>query len=116
NQQTTAAGGGVQESFAHNVRFFLWLSGIGDLHLLHFLAALVSPIYVERLGIVVHNFPRGLGFYFHIPKARHHRLFHTMYEWVRPGASVFLSLGGSENEFVAPMFDVDVFYRGHSPG
>jgi hypothetical protein len=52
---------------------------------------------------------------FRIPKAQHGALFQTLYERLRPGAPVLLSLGGSENEFTASMFDVDFFYSGHSP-
>jgi cyclopropane fatty-acyl-phospholipid synthase-like methyltransferase len=52
---------------------------------------------------------------FHVPKAQHRELFYSMREWLRPGAPVLLSLGGSEDEFTAPMFDVEFFYSGHSP-
>lgn len=52
---------------------------------------------------------------FHIPKAQHAALFFNMYRWVRPGAPVLLSLGGTEDEFTAPMFNVEFFYSGHAP-
>lgn len=52
---------------------------------------------------------------FHIPKAQHGELFQTMYKWLRPGAAILLSLGGSEDEFTATMFDVEFFYSGDSP-
>ncbi|WP_447980118.1 class I SAM-dependent methyltransferase [Candidatus Nitrospira bockiana] len=52
---------------------------------------------------------------FHVPRAQHGTLFHQMHEWVRPGAPVLLSVGGREDEFIAPMFEVDFFYSGHAP-
>ena len=35
--------------------------------------------------------------------------------WLVPNAPLLLSLGGSEGEFVAPMFGLDFFYSAHSP-
>jgi cyclopropane fatty-acyl-phospholipid synthase-like methyltransferase len=52
---------------------------------------------------------------FHVPRSQHQELFNTLYDWLRPGAPVLLSMGASEGEFTAPMFDVDFFYSGHSP-
>jgi cyclopropane fatty-acyl-phospholipid synthase-like methyltransferase len=52
---------------------------------------------------------------FHIPKAQHPALFDNLHRWLRPGAPVLLSLGGSEDEFTAPMFNVEFFYSGHGP-
>ena len=52
---------------------------------------------------------------FHIPKVQHGALFRRMHGWLNPGAPVLLSLGGSEDEFTAPMFDVDFFYSAHAP-
>jgi cyclopropane fatty-acyl-phospholipid synthase-like methyltransferase len=51
----------------------------------------------------------------HIPKAKHGELFYRMREWLTPGAPVLLSVGGSEDEFTAPMFEVEFFYSGHAP-
>jgi cyclopropane fatty-acyl-phospholipid synthase-like methyltransferase len=52
---------------------------------------------------------------FHIPKTQHAALFDNMHRWLRPGAPLLLSLGGSEGEFTAPMFNVEFFYSGHAP-
>ena len=52
---------------------------------------------------------------FHIPKTQHGKLFQTMHRWLEPNAPVLLSVGASEDEFIAPMFGVDFFYSGHSP-
>ena len=53
---------------------------------------------------------------FHIPKAQHEKLFHTLAGWLAPDAPLLLSLGGSEGEFMAPLFGIDFFYSAHSPG
>jgi SAM-dependent methyltransferase len=52
---------------------------------------------------------------FHIPKAQHGKLFQATYRWLEPNAPLLLSVGGSEGEFIAPMFGIDFFYSGHSP-
>ena len=52
---------------------------------------------------------------FHVPKTEHTALFRMMHSWLKPEAPILLSLGGSEDEFIAAMFDVDFFYSGHSP-
>jgi len=52
---------------------------------------------------------------FHIPKAQHAKIFQAMYRWLEPSAPLLLSVGGSEDEFIAPMFGIDFFYSGHSP-
>ncbi len=52
---------------------------------------------------------------FHIPRARHRTLFCSMHRWLDPGAPMLLSLGGTEDEFTAPMFGVDFFYSGYAP-
>jgi cyclopropane fatty-acyl-phospholipid synthase-like methyltransferase len=52
---------------------------------------------------------------FHLPKAQHATLFRAMHRWLKPGAPVLLSVGGTADEFVAPMFGIDFFYSGHSP-
>lgn len=51
---------------------------------------------------------------FHIPRARHQALYVSFCRWLKPGAPVLLSAGGSEGEFTAPMFDVDFFYSSHA--
>jgi cyclopropane fatty-acyl-phospholipid synthase-like methyltransferase len=52
---------------------------------------------------------------FHIPKAQHKELFHTLSRWLAPHAPLLLSLGGSEGEFSARMFGIDFFYSAHAP-
>jgi SAM-dependent methyltransferase len=52
---------------------------------------------------------------FHVPKAQHGQLFHTLARWLVPHAPLLLSLGGSEGEFLAPMFGLDFFYSAHAP-
>ena len=52
---------------------------------------------------------------FHIPKAKHGKLFHALSRWLVPHAPLLLSLGGSEGEFLAPMFGIDFFYSACSP-
>jgi SAM-dependent methyltransferase len=52
---------------------------------------------------------------FHVPRAWHEALFRAMARWLAPGGIVLLSVGGSEGEFVAPMFAVDFFYSAHAP-
>lgn len=52
---------------------------------------------------------------FHIPKAEHPALFDNLYRWLRPGAPVLLSLGGSDGEFTDRMFNVEFIYSGHAP-
>jgi len=52
---------------------------------------------------------------FHIPRGRHLTLFCRMHGWLEDGAPMLLSLGGSEDEFTAPMFGVDFFYSGYAP-
>ena len=52
---------------------------------------------------------------FHVPKAQHGQLFHTLYRWLDPDTPLLLSLGGNEGEFLAPMFGIDFFYSAHSP-
>ena len=52
---------------------------------------------------------------FHVPKAQHGQLFHTLYRWLAPDTPLLLSLGGNEGEFLAPMFGIDFFYSAHSP-
>lgn len=52
---------------------------------------------------------------FHLPKAQHGKLFHTLSRWLVPHVPLLLSLGGSEGEFLAPMFGIDFFYSAHSP-
>ena len=52
---------------------------------------------------------------FHVPKAQHAKLFHALSRWLVPTAPLLLSLGGSEGEFLAPMFGRDFFYSAHSP-
>jgi cyclopropane fatty-acyl-phospholipid synthase-like methyltransferase len=52
---------------------------------------------------------------FHVPKAQHGKLFHALSRWLVPNAPLLLSLGGSEGEFIAPMFGIDFFYSAHSP-
>lgn len=51
---------------------------------------------------------------FHIPRAQHGQLFQAMSRWLEPDAPLLLSVGGSEGEFIAPMFGIDFFYSGHS--
>jgi cyclopropane fatty-acyl-phospholipid synthase-like methyltransferase len=52
---------------------------------------------------------------FHVPREAHERLFRAMHSWLRPGAPMVLSVGGSADEFVSPRFGVDFFYSGHAP-
>ncbi len=52
---------------------------------------------------------------FHLPKVQHEQVFRDMYEWLNPTAPLLLSVGGSENEFTAPMFGMNFFYSGHAP-
>jgi SAM-dependent methyltransferase len=52
---------------------------------------------------------------FHVPRAQHGQLFHTLYRWLAPDTQLLLSLGGSKGEFLAPMFGIDFFYSTHSP-
>jgi cyclopropane fatty-acyl-phospholipid synthase-like methyltransferase len=52
---------------------------------------------------------------FHVPKAQHGQLFHALCRWLTPNAPLLLSLGGSEGEFLAPMFGIDFFYSAHAP-
>ena len=52
---------------------------------------------------------------FHIPKAQHGKLFHALSRWLVPHAPLLLSLGGSEGEFLAPMFGLDFLYSAHRP-
>jgi cyclopropane fatty-acyl-phospholipid synthase-like methyltransferase len=52
---------------------------------------------------------------FHVPKAQHAAVFRAMHRWLKPGAPVLLSVGGTADEFVAPMFGIDFFYSGHAP-
>ncbi len=52
---------------------------------------------------------------FHVPKAQHGQLFHTLYRWLAPNTPLLLSLGGSEGEFFAPMFGINFFYSAHRP-
>lgn len=52
---------------------------------------------------------------FHIPKEQHEKVFRAMCKWLKPTAPLLLSVGGSADEFVAPMFGIDFFYSGHSP-
>jgi cyclopropane fatty-acyl-phospholipid synthase-like methyltransferase len=52
---------------------------------------------------------------FHIPRAAHPQLFRRMHRWLASGAPLLLSLGGTPDEFTAPMFGVDFFYSGHAP-
>ena len=52
---------------------------------------------------------------FHLPKAQHKRVFEAMARWLLPGAPLLLSVGGSDDEFVAPILGIDFFYSGHAP-
>jgi SAM-dependent methyltransferase len=52
---------------------------------------------------------------FHVPRALHAALFRSFHGWLEPGGALLLSVGGSEDEFTAPMFGVDFFYSGHAP-
>lgn len=52
---------------------------------------------------------------FHIPRARHARVFALLQGWLEPEAPLLLSLGGSADEFTDTMFDVEFFYSGHAP-
>ena len=52
---------------------------------------------------------------FHVPRARHARLFGEMSRLLAPGAPLLLSVGGSEGEFTAEMLGVDLSYGGYTP-
>jgi cyclopropane fatty-acyl-phospholipid synthase-like methyltransferase len=52
---------------------------------------------------------------FHIPRTEHGRLFSDMYQWLEHNTPLLLSIGGSEDEFTAPMFGVDFFYTAILP-
>jgi cyclopropane fatty-acyl-phospholipid synthase-like methyltransferase len=52
---------------------------------------------------------------FHVPMARHAALFDAMARWLAPGGILLMAVGGSEGEFVAPMFEIDFFYSAHAP-
>ena len=52
---------------------------------------------------------------FHVPRARHDSLFAEMSRLLAPGAPLLLSVGGSEGDFTAPMFDVAFSYSGDHP-
>jgi cyclopropane fatty-acyl-phospholipid synthase-like methyltransferase len=52
---------------------------------------------------------------FHVPKARHAAIFRAIRSWLKRDAPLLLSVGGTGDEFVAPMFGVDFFYSGHAP-
>lgn len=52
---------------------------------------------------------------FHIPRSLHSALFLRMRNWLMPGGSLLLSVGGSDDEFTATLFDVPFFYSAHRP-
>jgi cyclopropane fatty-acyl-phospholipid synthase-like methyltransferase len=52
---------------------------------------------------------------FHIPRSSHQRVFQKLHAWLDADAPMLLSLGGTEDEFTAPMFDVDFFYSSYAP-
>jgi SAM-dependent methyltransferase len=52
---------------------------------------------------------------FHVPRARHGRVFAEMARMLTPGAPLLLSVGGSEGDFTAPMFEVEFSYSGDHP-
>jgi cyclopropane fatty-acyl-phospholipid synthase-like methyltransferase len=73
-------------------------------------ADMVSDEITRRYGAIV-----AWDSIFHVPKAQHATLFQAMSRWLEPGGPVLLSVGGSEDEFTAPMYGVDFFYSGHAP-
>lgn len=52
---------------------------------------------------------------FHIPRSAHQRIFRKMHAWLDADAPMLLSLGGTEDEFTAPMYGVDFFYSSYAP-
>lgn len=52
---------------------------------------------------------------FHVTKRQHAYVLGNLAERLAPGAPVLLSLGGSEGEFTATMFDTEFFFSGHGP-
>jgi len=52
---------------------------------------------------------------FHVPRARHERLFGEISRVLAPGAPLLLSVGGSEGEFTAEMLGVELSYSGYTP-
>jgi SAM-dependent methyltransferase len=52
---------------------------------------------------------------FHVPKACHASVFRLLWRWLKPGSPLLLSLGGSDDEFVDIMFEVEFFYSSHAP-
>ena len=53
---------------------------------------------------------------FHLPRIEHAAFFETLYGRLRSGAPALVSLGGSADEFTAPMFEHEFFYSGFAPG
>jgi SAM-dependent methyltransferase len=52
---------------------------------------------------------------FHVPRTQHGKLFADMARLLAPGAPLLLSVGGSEGDFSAPMFEVEFAYSGDYP-
>jgi SAM-dependent methyltransferase len=52
---------------------------------------------------------------FHVPRTHHGQLFAEMARMLVPGAPLLLSVGGSEGDFTAPMFEVEFSYSDDHP-
>lgn len=53
---------------------------------------------------------------FHLPCEEHRNIFARFYSWLRPGAPMLISLGGTgEAEFTSEMLGETFFYSGHEP-
>ena len=53
---------------------------------------------------------------FHLPRAAHAAFFEELGGRLKPGAPTLISVGGSADEFTAPMFEHEFFYSGFAPG
>jgi cyclopropane fatty-acyl-phospholipid synthase-like methyltransferase len=53
---------------------------------------------------------------FHLPRDEHRGVFSRFHSWLRPGAPMLVSLGGSgETNFTSEMLGERFFYSGHEP-
>ncbi len=52
---------------------------------------------------------------FHIPREQHLEVFKKLKQWLVPGGTLLISLGGSDWEGTSEMFDHEFFYSGFEP-
>jgi cyclopropane fatty-acyl-phospholipid synthase-like methyltransferase len=52
---------------------------------------------------------------FHLPRRLHAALYRSFHQWLEPGGTLLLSVGGSGGEFTAPMLGETFFYGAFEP-